>query len=455
MQPPKELSTVLLAGLTLLLGVCQLSGIVFFETGDPSYHRETAPAGLYEGAGWCYQGEYKEFLGTVISPSHFITAVHLGKGSETFIQRSWFTGEETDRVYFIDPNFNEGNGSLDIPGTDLRIFEVFGEFPAYAGLYTTSDEAGREVVMMGRGRSRGEEVRRFGQRRGWTWAPEDQRARWGRNTVDGFSEVGVRGPMLVTDFDDVLGRDECQATFGDSGGGVFIRKGGDWKLAGILFGADSVYDTNAICEDGSEFLASLFDGAGFYVGRDDASCEDWTLVSAFNDLDESRSFASRISRSAPVIQAVIQSAIDGQSKTPSERFDEWLREFGIEAGGKDTESDGRPDLLEYFSGLNPVSPEDLGIPFLVEGSGGDLRFRIRVRLDAPERGLSWEIQGASDLKAKEFQRVSGLRKVEQKLALSEGVQIVDYELNHPDQNLMFYRLKVTLEEEGLVQEAER
>ena len=160
--------------------------------------------------------------------------------------------------------------------------------------------------------------------------------------------------MLVTDFDDVLGRDECQATFGDSGGGVFIRKGGDWKLAGILFGADSTYDTNAICEDGSEFLASLFDGAGFYVGRDDSPCEDWTLVSSVNDLDESRSFASRISRSAPAIQAVIQSAIDGQTKTPSERFDEWLREFGIEAGGKDTEADGRPDLLEYFSGLNPV-----------------------------------------------------------------------------------------------------
>ena len=106
MQPTRELSIVRLAGLILLLGVCPLPGIVFFETGDPSYHRETAPAGLYEGAGWCYQGEYKEFLGTVISPSHFITAVHLGKGSETFIQRSWFTGEEADRVYFINPNFN-------------------------------------------------------------------------------------------------------------------------------------------------------------------------------------------------------------------------------------------------------------------------------------------------------------------------------------------------------------
>tara|TARA_B100000963_G_scaffold103412_1_gene89520 strand:+ start:94 stop:870 length:777 start_codon:yes stop_codon:yes gene_type:complete len=258
--------------------------------------------------------------------------------------------------------------------------------------------------------------------------------------------------MLVTDFDDILGRDECQATFGDSGGGVFIRKGGDWKLAGILFGADSTYDTNAICGDGSEFLASFFDGAGFYIGRDDSSCDDWTLVSAANDLDESRSFASRISSSAPIIQEVIQSAIDDRAKTPAERFNEWLSEFGI-GGGKGSESDGRPDLLEYFSGLNP-GMDDPGIPFLVEGSGGKLRFRIRIRLDAPDRGLSWEIQESPGLRSKEFQRVSGLRKVAQIHSLAEGVEILEYEMNYPARGLMFYRLKVTLEQERVARRVE-
>ena len=450
MPPTRELSIALLAGLALLCATCLLPGIVFFETGDLSHNRERAPAGLYEGAGWRYQGEYKEFLGTAISPRHFITAVHLGKGSETFVQRSWFTGEEFDRVYFINPNFNEGNGSLDIPGTDLRIFEVFGEFPAYAGLYTTSDEVGREVVMMGRGRARGEAVRRFGQTRGWSWAPEDERSRWGTNTVDGFSETGNRGPMLVTDFDDVRGRDECQATYGDSGGGVFISKGGDWKLAGILFGADSVYDTNTICGDGSEFLASMFDGAGFYVGRDDDSCDDWTLVSAANDLDESRSYASRISSSAPAIQAVIQSAIEDKAKTASQRFVEWLSDFGIKAGKgvvNDSEADGSPDLLEYLAILNPASRDDRGIPFSVEGSGDKLLFRVRARLDASERGLSWEIQAAFNLETSEFRKVNGLRKIGQTHSLSEGVQIVEYEMSRPGEDLMFYRLQVRLEEE--------
>ncbi len=83
---------------------------------------------------------------------------------------------------------------------------------------------------MRRGRSRGGEVRRFGQTRGWLWAEEDQRARWGRNTIYGFSDAAGRGPMLITDFDDVRGRDECQATHGDSGGEFSLgrEKIGDW-----------------------------------------------------------------------------------------------------------------------------------------------------------------------------------------------------------------------------------
>ena len=453
----KERSTAPLAGLILLVGTCSLRAIVFFDTGDPGHNRESAPSGLHEGSGWQYQGEYKEFLGTVISPRHFITAVHLGKGAETFVQRSWFTGEENDQVYFINPNFNEGNGALDIPETDLRVFEVYGEFPGYAKLYTTPDEVGREVVMMGRGRSRGGEVRRFGQTRGWLWAEEDQRARWGRITIDGFSDAGGRGPMLITDFDDVRGRDECQATHGDSGGGVFIRQGEDWRLAGILFGADTLYDSNATCGDGSEFLASFFNGAGFYVGRDDSSCESWTLVSAANDLDESRTYASRISASAPAIRAVIQSAIDDQAKTPYQRFEEWLAGFGISGGqapGGDAESDGLADVLEYFSALNPASPEDLGGPFEVHGEEATVRFRVRIRLDARERGLSWEIQAAADPEIGDFQKVHSLREIGENLSLSEGIRSVEYELDLPDRDRMFYRLEVNLAGEESLQNRE-
>ena len=134
----------LLLGAMLFLGTSDLDGIVFFETADPAHNREIAPSGQLSGSGWQYQGEYKEFLGTVISPRHFITAIHIGKGPTTFVQKSWFTGAAADRVYFINPNFNNGNGSRDIPGTDLRIFEIHGEFPEHAELYTTpTRQAGR------------------------------------------------------------------------------------------------------------------------------------------------------------------------------------------------------------------------------------------------------------------------------------------------------------------------
>ena len=129
---------------------------------------------------------------------------------------------------------------------------------------------------------------------------------------------------------------------------------------------------------------------------------------------------------------------------------EWLSDFGIKAGKgvvNDSEADGSPDLLEYLAILNPASRDDRGIPFSVEGSGDKLLFRVRARLDASERGLSWEIQAAFNLETSEFRKVNGLRKIGQTHSLSEGVQIVEYEMSRPGEDLMFYRLQVRLEEE--------
>ncbi len=439
--------TVLLPGIILLLSAANLPAIIFFDTGDPAHNRETAPTGQLANSGWQFQGEYKEFLGTMISPRHFITASHIGRRPTTFVQKSWFSGEAGDRVYYINPNFNNGNGSWDIPGSDLRIFEVYGQFPAYAPLYTTSDEAGRQVVMIGRGRSRGAEVTRFGQTRGWLWAPGDNRVRWGTNTIDGFSNAGGRGPMMVTDFDDVVGSDECQAAFGDSGGAAFIKRAGRWRLAGIFFAADSVYDTNSTCGDGSEFFASMFNGAGFYVGGDDAACDNWTLVTAANDLDESRTYASRISVHAQAIQVIVQPAFDDEAKMSRQRFNEWLAGFGVGSGlepGDDAELDSWPNVVEYLAALDPSAGDAPRRPFLLEGQPGKIRFTVRIRLDALARGLSWEIQGTNDLESGGFQAVTGLTQVGLTRSLSEGVETLEYEIDRPADARMFYRLEVML-----------
>ena len=49
-------------------------------------------------------------------------------------------------------------GYWNIAGTDLRVFEVYGDFSAYAPLYTGSDEVGKQAVLMGRGVQRGTEI---------------------------------------------------------------------------------------------------------------------------------------------------------------------------------------------------------------------------------------------------------------------------------------------------------
>ncbi len=435
------------SSLVLFLSVEAAQAIIFYDTADPAHNRESAPGGGLAGSGWQYQGEYKAFLGTMISPRHFITAIHIGKGSTTFTHRTWFSGAASDRVYHINPNFNGGIGAKDLPGTDLRIFEVYGDFPGYAPLFDGSNELGKQVVMMGRGRSRGAEVLFSGATRGWRWLPADGRARWGTNTVDRIGNLGAKGPMLLTDFDDAAGSEECQPAAGDSGGGVFIRSGGVWKLAGILYAVDGNYDRNSTCGDGTEFSAAMFDAGGFYLGKDNGSCDDWTLITAGNDLDESRAYASRISEHEGAIRATIQPALDDELKSTRQRFDEWLLSFGIlgaTAPGEDADFDQWPNVVEYLAGLNPSKADDPLRPFVVTQQQEKIRFTVRIRLDAEARGLGWQITQADDPESANYSAVTGLNEVGLTRSLEQGVETIAYEIERPADSRMFYRLEVTL-----------
>jgi hypothetical protein len=64
--------------------------------------------------------------------------------------------------------------------------------------------------------------------------------RWGRNAISmaGFdvSFAGLETRSFETVFDQSGGQpEEAQAVVGDSGGGVFVKRGSQWQLAGILF----------------------------------------------------------------------------------------------------------------------------------------------------------------------------------------------------------------------------
>ncbi|HXT42021.1 MAG TPA: hypothetical protein VN887_18575, partial [Candidatus Angelobacter sp.] len=245
---------------SLWLGATPVNAVLVYSTGDPN-HNTTAPTGSLANSGWQFEGIWGSFLGTPIAPKYFLTAEHIG-GSVGDIFT--FNGVQytTTAVY-------------DDPSSDLRIWRVCGTFPTFAQIYTNSDEQGRGLVVIGRGTQRGGEVTTTNflgtvKTNGWFWGPSDGVERWGTNVVanssfdgDGVLGSGL-GQLLQTTFDETGGPDECHLSVGDSAGGVFIKDGAVWKLAGINYAVDGPYNTSNTNGDTNAFNAAIFDGSGLY-----------------------------------------------------------------------------------------------------------------------------------------------------------------------------------------------
>ncbi|MBE2205252.1 MAG: hypothetical protein IAE94_13040 [Chthoniobacterales bacterium] len=241
-------SRTLRFAVVIFLPLAHLSGVIFYGTGDPA-HNTTAPTGPLEGSGWHLQGQWGAFCGTPIAPSHFLTAKHFAPQGNHFV-----LGETSYTV--VD--------TMDDPESDLRICKIRETFPAFAPLYTKSDETGKLLVLFGRGSKRGREVVR-GTLRGWEWGSGDAVLRWGTNVAtdlfDGGTAYGAN--LIGADFDSDAGPDEATLSPGDSGGGVFLRDGDVWKLAGVNSWVDGPYNT--IASENGAFFAALFLEDGFFL----------------------------------------------------------------------------------------------------------------------------------------------------------------------------------------------
>jgi hypothetical protein len=99
--------------------------------------------------------------------------------------------------------------------------------------------------------------------------------RWGTNTVtaivngdtifpSGGIGGGTIGDLLKCAFDASAGADEAHLSAGDSGGGVFVKQGPVWKLAGINYAVDGPYNTSA---SGPGFMAAIFGEAIYGAAR--------------------------------------------------------------------------------------------------------------------------------------------------------------------------------------------
>ncbi len=282
--------------LALLQGVIPAKGVIFYSTGDTNYNT-TAPSGSLTNSGWQYEGFWGGFLGTPIAPKYFITAEHVGgQVGNPFVFRG--VAYPTTAVH-------------DDPDSDLRIWRICGTFPAYAQIYTLTNEVGRSLVVIGRGTQRGAPVTTtnglFGiKTNGWLWSTYDGVQRWGENGVaqivngNGILGTGPIGEVLQATFDASGGINECHLSSGDSGGAVFINDGAVWKLAGVNLAVDGPYNTT---NSGPGFDAAIFDERGLYTTN--STVGGWDPVLNVGPAQPGSFYSTRVSAHVPWINSII------------------------------------------------------------------------------------------------------------------------------------------------------
>jgi hypothetical protein len=333
----------------------------------------------------------------MISPKHFITATHLGAAEMVVTQPIHFNGVEA-RTWAIRPGARVVIGT-----TDLAVFEIWETFDDCAELYPKSDEAGKEMVIHGRGFGRGAEL----AGKGWEWGDSTTRkSRWGRNVLDGV-DTFEGDELLFFSLSDVLGQDEAMATGGDSGGGWFIKDGPVWKLAAVSFAVDLFYSEAAVPANANSLKGSFYDAGGLSIGSD---AEGWDLVpttgsSLDPDDDEfyrqSHTYGSRISGSLAEIELLINPAIAWAGLTSPEKFESWLSSNGV-TGARDAQDDadgdGVTNLEEYLAESDPADGGEAVAPLAIKFfPGGTHQFTFVESLDLAARGLTMILQSSTDL----------------------------------------------------------
>jgi hypothetical protein len=190
-----------------------------------------------------YEGPSVIYLGAGFA----LTARHVGMG-EIFL-------EETIHA----PNPRSKHTLLNENGTaaDAMIFELEGDenppdWPLIQ-IATHPPQPGEDVLLIGYGKVRDKVVEFEGDQGSefaFLWSKKGEK-RWATNRVS-TGDITVTQENLMTktfvfEFDEPFSagatRYEAQAAVGDSGGGVFVKRDGEWKLAGLMISVAGNFQT--------------------------------------------------------------------------------------------------------------------------------------------------------------------------------------------------------------------
>lgn len=185
------------------------------------------------GAPWDHIAEFiGGGTGVYLSKRFIITANHVNKPSSVNINGV---------NYALDNTWTSG-GQMQIGGDDIKLIRIatdpgLAKLPLISGI---NNDLGKACTIIANGVSNGPAV--VG---GWQWGQVGKQ-RWGTNIT--LPTLGATGEFrrLVTTFDFAYGGKETCIANGDSGGALFQRFDGIWKLAGICVdtetGGSSLYD---------------------------------------------------------------------------------------------------------------------------------------------------------------------------------------------------------------------
>jgi len=196
---------------------------VILGTGDGTGNT-SAPA---DDPGFASVGKVNGLSGVYLGNGWVLTANHVGSGPMEF-------GGVTYPV--VPGSWQRLAGSGPNP-PDLSLLRMVGDpgLPVTA-LATAPPSVGSEVVMIGRGLSRGAAIT-WTSTEGWQWTSPMVK-RWGKNRITSTGTTILDSESITMNFDSpgpTAVADEAHVAVGDSGGGVFIKSGGTWYLSGTLF----------------------------------------------------------------------------------------------------------------------------------------------------------------------------------------------------------------------------